>query len=127
MIESETTEAYSKQKYDSFVNAAREHVADIERAAQIIYDLETKNLSLSDKNTLKSELNEKVNTIKSDSIDMLDTLATEYQLYDATAPRISMNLSGFTMLKDKVVTKDNDNQLSDTELQDDNTFYHYGD
>ena len=98
MVEQENTEVYSKEKYDSFIEAAHEHIKDIERAATIIYELETKDLSLTEKDTLKAELNDKVHTIKSDSMDMLDSLSTEYQLYDATAPRISMNLSGFNRI-----------------------------
>lgn len=127
MMEHENIEVYSKEKYDNFIKAAREHIDDIERAATIIYELETKDLSLTEKDTLKTELNDKVHTIKSDSIDMLDSLSTEYQLYDATAPRISTNLSGFKMLKDKVVLKNDDYRLSQNEAQDDNAFYHYGD
>ncbi|MCG1060621.1 hypothetical protein PZN54_11025 [Staphylococcus capitis] len=127
MVEQENTEVYSKEKYDSFIEAAHEHIKDIERAATIIYELETKDLSLTEKDTLKAELNDKVHTIKSDSMDMLDSLSTEYQLYDATAPRISMNLNGFKMLKDKVVLKNDDYRLNHNEAQDDNAFYHYGD
>lgn len=107
------------------MNIADEQLMDIKRCAEIIYQLETASeLSLSDKDLLKSELGDKVNSVKAISHDLLDTLVTEYQLYDATAPRITQNLSGFKVLEEKVVNKDRDYRLSRDEVQNDESFYY---
>ncbi|MEY8601966.1 hypothetical protein [Staphylococcus shinii] len=125
MVEHEGTESYSTKKYDSLMNIADEQLMDIKRCAEIIYQLETASeLSLSDKDLLKSELGDKVNSVKAISHDLLDTLVTEYQLYDATAPRITQNLSGFKVLEEKVVNKDRDYRLSRDEVQNDESFYY---
>ncbi|WP_147630351.1 hypothetical protein [Staphylococcus xylosus] len=125
MVEHEGTESYSTKKYYSLMNIADEQLMDIKRCAEIIYQLETASeLSLSDKDLLKSELGDKVNSVKAISHDLLDTLVTEYQLYDATAPRITQNLSGFKVLEEKVVNKDRDYRLSRDEVQNDESFYY---
>ena len=125
MVEHEGTESYSTKKYDSLMNIADEQLMDIKRCAEIIYQLETASeLSLSDKDLLKSELGDKVNSVKAISHDLLDTLVTEYQLYDATAPRITQNLTGFKVLEEKVVNKDRDYRLSRDEVQNDESFYY---
>lgn len=125
MVEHEGTESYSKKKYDTLMNIANEQTTDIKRCAEIIYQLETDSeLSLSDKDLLKSELGDKVDSLKSVNHDLLDTLVTEYQLYDATAPRVTQNLSGFKVLEEKVVNKDRDYRLSKDEVQDDSAFYY---
>lgn len=125
MVEHEGTESYSKKKYDTLMNIANEQTTDIKRCAEIIYQLETDSeLSLSDKDLLKSELGDKVDSLKSVTHDLLDTLVTEYQLYDATAPRVTQNLSGFKVLEEKVVNKNRDYRLSKEEVQDDSAFYY---
>lgn len=125
MVEHEGTESYSTKKYDTLMKIADEQTTDIKRCAEIIYQLETDSeLSLSDKDLLKSELGDKVDSLKSVNHDLLDTLVTEYQLYDATAPRVTQNLSGFKVLEEKVVNKDRDYRLSKDEVQDDSAFYY---
>ncbi|MFW0761805.1 hypothetical protein [Staphylococcus cohnii] len=125
MVEHEGTESYSTKKYDTLMKIADEQTTDIKRCAEIIYQLETDSeLSLSDKDLLKSELGDKVDSLKSVSHDLLDTLVTEYQLYDATAPRVTQNLSGFKVLEEKVVNKNRDYRLSKEEVQDDSAFYY---
>lgn len=125
MVEHEGTESYSIKKYDTLMKIADEQTTDIKRCAEIIYQLETDSeLSLSDKDLLKSELGDKVDSLKSVSHDLLDTLVTEYQLYDATAPRVTQNLSGFKVLEEKVVNKNRDYRLSKEEVQDDSAFYY---
>ena len=125
MVEHEGTESYSTKKYDTLMKIADEQTTDIKRCAEIIYQLETDSeLSLSDKDLLKSELGDKVDSLKSVNHDLLDTLVTEYQLYDATAPRVTQNVSGFKVLEEKVVNKDRDYRLSKDEVQDDSAFYY---
>ncbi|MBF0795252.1 hypothetical protein [Mammaliicoccus lentus] len=125
MVEHEGTESYSTKKYDYLTKIADEQATDIKRCAEIIYQLETDSkLSLSDKDLLKSELGDKVDSLKLINHDLLDTLVTEYQLYDATAPRVTQNLSGFKVLEEKVVNKDRDYRLSEDEVQDDAAFYY---
>lgn len=125
MVEHEGTESYSTKKYDTLMKIADEQTTDIKRCAEIIYQLETDSeLSLSDKDLLKSELGDKVDSLKSVNHDLLDTLVTEYQLYDATAPRVTQNLSGFKVLEEKVVNKDRDYRLSKDEVHDDSAFYY---
>lgn len=125
MIENEGTESYSADKYESFVSATDEHTKEIKRCADIIYQLETdSDLSLSDKDLLKSELGEKVDAVKTHSQDLIDTLVTEYQLYDATAPRITTNLSGFKLIEEKVVNKNRDYRLNRDEAENDEAFYY---
>ncbi|MDG0820723.1 hypothetical protein M4L90_12410 [Staphylococcus equorum] len=125
MIENEGTESYSTDKYESFLSATDEHTSNIKRCAEIIYQLETdSDLSLSDKDLLKTELGEKVDSIKTNSQDIIDTLVTEYQLYDATAPRITTNLSGFKMIEEKVVNKNRDYRLNRDEAENDAAFYY---
>lgn len=125
MVEHEGTESYSTKKYDYLTKIADEQTTDIKRCAEIIYQLETDSeLSLSDKDLLKSELGDKVDSLKLINHDLLDTLVTEYQLYDATAPRVTQNLSGFKVLEEKVVNKNRDYRLSKDEVQDDAAFYY---
>ncbi|MGO1989856.1 hypothetical protein [Staphylococcus equorum] len=125
MIENEGTESYSADKYESFVSATDEHTKEIKRCADIIYQLETdSDISLSDKDLLKSELGEKVDAVKTHSQDLIDTLVTEYQLYDATAPRITTNLSGFKLIEEKVVNKNRDYRLNRDEAENDEAFYY---
>lgn len=124
MVESENTQTYSKEKRDNFMSAVNEHLDDIKRCADIIYQLETDEaLSLNDKDVLKVELGNKVDTVKSDSQDMIDALITEYQLYDSTKPRITQDLSNFKMLGEKVVNKNKDYRVTKDEAENDNTFF----
>lgn len=123
-MENENTQTYSKEKRDNFMEAVNEHLDDIKRCADIIYQLETDaTLSLNDKDVLKVELGNKIDTVKSDSQDMLDALTTEYQLYDSTSPRITQDLSNFKMLGEKVVNKNKDYRVTKDEAENDNTFF----
>ena len=106
------------------MEAVNAHLDDIKRCADIIYRLETDaTLSLNDKDVLKVELGNKIDTVKSDSQDMLDALTTEYQLYDSTSPRITQDLSNFKMLGEKVVNKNKDYRVTKDEAENDNTFF----
>ncbi|HDF1966531.1 hypothetical protein FAF40_01535 [Staphylococcus haemolyticus] len=123
-MENENTQTYSKEKRDNFMEAVNAHLDDIKRCADIIYRLETDaTLSLNDKDVLKVELGNKIDTVKSDSQDMLDALTTEYQLYDSTSPRITQDLSNFKMLGEKVVNKNKDYRVTKDEAENDNTFF----
>lgn len=123
-MENENTQTYSKEKRANFMEAVNEHLDDIKRCADIIYQLETDaTLSLNDKDVLKVELGNKIDTVKSDSQDMLDALTTEYQLYDSTSPRITQDLSNFKMLGEKVVNKNKDYRVTKDEAENDNTFF----
>lgn len=123
-MENENTQTYSKEKRDNFMEAVNAHLDDIKRCADIIYQLETDaTLSLNDKDVLKVELGNKIDTVKSDSQDMLDALTTEYQLYDSTSPRITQDLSNFKMLGEKVVNKNKDYRVTKDEAENDNTFF----
>lgn len=123
-MENENTQTYSKEKRDNFMEAVNAHLGDIKRCADIIYQLETDGtLSLNDKDVLKVELGNKIDTVKSDSQDMLDALTTEYQLYDSTSPRITQDLSNFKMLGEKVVNKNKDYRVTKDEAENDNTFF----
>ncbi|HCV2365114.1 TPA: hypothetical protein SGW21_002248 [Staphylococcus aureus] len=123
-MENENTQTYSKEKRDNFMEAVNAHLGDIKRCADIIYQLETDaTLSLNDKDVLKVELGNKIDTVKSDSQDMLDALTTEYQLYDSTSPRITQDLSNFKMLGEKVVNKNKDYRVTKDEAENDNTFF----
>lgn len=55
---------------------------------------------------IKNELGSIIDKIKSDNQNIIDMLVTDYQVYDATEPRLHQNLSGFQMLKEKVASKD---------------------
>lgn len=128
MLEYDDNSKYSSTKHKAFIESSEKNNLDIKRCADIIYQLETdESLSLNDKDLLKSELGDKVDAIKSNSSDMVDSLVTEYQLYNATAPRSSQNLSGLQLLKEKVVDRDRSRRMTPEEQQHDDAFYYNSD
>lgn len=121
----EDTHSYSEEKLARYKQSIESYSNHLRRCADILYQLETdESLSLHDKDLLKVELGDTLNQSKNESQDILDNLTTEFQAYDATSPRSNLNLSGFQMLKEKVVSKDKDYQLSSEEAADDSSFYY---
>ncbi|NHM74405.1 hypothetical protein G8Y85_03015 [Staphylococcus sp. 11007852] len=66
----------------------------------------------------------KLEKIKLDNQNLIDMLFTDYQVHEATRPRINQDLSGFQMLKEKVASKDKNFKLSKEEAENDNSFYY---
>lgn len=125
MVEFEDAKSFSTNKYHKFVSNVDKHANHLKRCAEIILQLESDStLSLEDKANLKQELGTKLETIKLDNQNIIDMLFTDYQVYDATEPRLHQNLSGFQMLKEKVANKDKDYRLSKEEAANDNSFYY---
>ncbi|CFH41630.1 TPA: hypothetical protein ACF5GV_002753 [Staphylococcus aureus] len=125
MVEFESAKSFSSHKYDKFISNVDEHSDNLKRCASIIFQLETDNtLNLDDKNQLKNELGSIIDKIKSDNQNIIDMLVTDYQVYDATEPRLHQNLSGFQMLKEKVASKDKNFKLSKEEAENDSSFYY---
>ncbi|EGQ3127483.1 MULTISPECIES: hypothetical protein [Staphylococcus] len=125
MVEFDDAKSFSTSKYNDFVNKVDEHANHLKRCAEIILQLDTDdNLSLNDKSMLKEELGTKLEIIKTDNQNITDMLFTDYQVYDATEPRLHQNLSGFQMLKEKVASKDKDYRLSKEEAANDSSFYY---
>lgn len=125
MVEFESAKSFSSHKYDKFINNVDEHSDNLKRCASIIFQLETDNtLNLDGKNQLKNELGSIIDKIKSDNQNIIDMLVTDYQVYDATEPRLHQNLSGFQMLKEKVASKDKNYKLSKEEAANDSSFYY---
>lgn len=128
MLEFDEGTNSSTMKYNTLVKSAKKHNEDINRCAEIIYQLETEEtLSLNDRDLLKSELGDLVDEVKSNSVNIDDALVTEYQLHNATAPRSTQNLSGLQLLKEKVVDKDRNRRLTAEEQQSDESFYYHSD
>ncbi len=125
MVEFDDAKSFSTSKYHNFVSKVDEHAKHLKRCAEIILQLEVDdNLSLNDKSMLKQELGTKLETIKLDNQNITDMLFTDYKVYDATEPRLTQNLSGFQMLKEKVASKDKDYRLSKEEAANDSSFYY---
>ncbi|WP_267239606.1 hypothetical protein [Staphylococcus aureus] len=125
MVEFENTKSFSNQKYDKFINKVDSHSDNLKRCASIIFQLETDDaLTLDEKSQLKTELGSILDRIKSENQTIIDMLVTDYQVYDATEPRIHQNLSGFQMLKEKVASKDKNFKLSKEEAENDSSFYY---
>ncbi|MDU0936918.1 MAG: hypothetical protein E7A88_00070 [Dermabacter sp.] len=125
MVEFESAKSFSNHKYDKFINNVDEHSDNLKRCASIIFQLETDNtLNLDRKTQLKNELGSIIDKIKSDNQNIIDMLVTDYQVYDATEPRLHQNLSGFQMLKEKVASKDKNFKLSKEEAENDSSFYY---
>lgn len=125
MVEFESAKSFSSHKYDKFINNVDEHSDNLKRCASIIFQLETDNtLNLDGKNQLKNELGSIIDKIKSDNQNIIDMLVTDYQVYDATEPRLHQNLSGFQMLKEKVASKDKNYKMSKEEAANDSSFYY---
>ncbi|HFG8920682.1 hypothetical protein [Staphylococcus epidermidis] len=125
MVEFENTKSFSNQKYDKFINKVDSHSDNLKRCASIIFQLETDDaLTLDEKSQLKTELGSILDRIKSENQTIIDMLVTDYQVYDATEPRLHQNLSGFQMLKEKVASKDKNFKLSKEEAENDSSFYY---
>ncbi len=125
MVEFENTKSFSNQKYDKFLEKVDGYSDNLKRCASIIFQLETdESLTLDEKSQLKTELGSILDRIKSENQTIIDMLVTDYQVYDATEPRIHQNLSGFQMLKEKVASKDKNFKLSKEEAENDSSFYY---
>jgi len=125
MVDFENTKSFSNQKYDKFIEKVDGHSDNLKRCASIIFQLETdESLTLDEKSQLKTELGSILDRIKSENQTIIDMLVTDYQVYDATEPRLHQNLSGFQMLKEKVASKDKNFKLSKEEAENDSSFYY---
>ncbi|HDE6087065.1 TPA: hypothetical protein PDP79_002327 [Staphylococcus aureus] len=124
MVEYENTHEFSADKYQSFIEAVNSHSENIKRCATIINKLEWEyELPLTEKDELKLELGNLIDTVKADSSDIIDSLISDYQVFDATAPRVSQNLSGFKTLNERIVNKDKNVRVNPNEA-DDSSFYY---
>ncbi|WP_215392848.1 hypothetical protein [Staphylococcus aureus] len=125
MVEFTDAKSFSESKYNKFVNNVDEHANHMKRCAEIILQIETDiSLTLNEKANLKQELGTKLEQIKLDNQNIIDMLFTDYQVHEATRPRINQDLSGFQMLKEKVANKDKNFKLSKEEAENDNSFYY---
>ncbi|HHX0046032.1 hypothetical protein L6D11_13985 [Staphylococcus aureus] len=117
--------SYSNDKLNQYQQSIDAYAEHLKNCANILYRLETDDtLSLQERNNLKVELGNILNDAKTENQLLLNDLTTEFHAYEATSPRSTLNLSAFQMLKEKVVSKDKNYQLSDDEAADDSAFYY---
>ncbi|MBZ5277329.1 hypothetical protein [Staphylococcus aureus] len=125
MVEFTDAKSFSTSKYNKFVSSVDEHANHLKRCAEIILQIETDtSLTLNEKSDLRQELGTKLEKIKLDNQNIIDMLFTDYQVHEATRPRINQDLSGFQILKEKVASKDKNFKLSKEEAENDNSFYY---
>ncbi len=125
MVEFTDAKSFSTSKYNKFVSNVDEHANHLKRCAEIILQIETDtSLTLNDKSDLRQELGTKLEKIKLENQNIIDMLYTEYQVHEATRPRINQDLSGFQILKEKVASKNKNFKLSKEEAENDNSFYY---
>ncbi|EGQ3396909.1 hypothetical protein NAC36_002432 [Staphylococcus pseudintermedius] len=125
MVEFDNAKSFSATKYNTFLSDVDEHANHLKRCAEIILQLETDaSLTLDNKVNLKEELGTTLEKIKLDNQNIIDVLFTDYQVYEATKPRTTQDLSGFQMLKEKVASRDKNFKLSKEEAENDNSFYY---
>ncbi|HHP7503160.1 TPA: hypothetical protein ACSGGW_001945 [Staphylococcus aureus] len=125
MVEFTDAKSFSTSKYNKFVSSVDEHANHLKRCAEIILQIETDtSLTLNDKSDLRQELGTKLEKIKLENQNIIDMLFTEYQVHEATRPRINQDLSGFQILKEKVASKNKNFKLSKEEAENDNSFYY---
>ncbi|HDE0139774.1 TPA: hypothetical protein PB369_002545 [Staphylococcus aureus] len=125
MVEFTDAKSFSASKYNKFLTSVDEHANHLKRCAEIILQIETDtSLTLNEKSDLRQELGTKLEKIKLDNKNIIDMLFTDYQVHEATRPRINQDLSGFQILKEKVASKDKNFKLSKEEAENDNSFYY---
>ncbi|HDA2604482.1 TPA: hypothetical protein R8C65_002702 [Staphylococcus aureus] len=125
MVEFTDAKSFSTSKYNKFLTSVDEHANHLKRCAEIILQIETDtSLTLNEKSDLRQELGTKLEKIKLDNKNIIDMLFTDYQVHEATRPRINQDLSGFQILKEKVASKDKNFKLSKEEAENDNSFYY---
>ncbi|WP_457817849.1 hypothetical protein [Staphylococcus aureus] len=125
MVEFTDAKSFSTSKYNKFLTSVDEHANHLKRCAEIILQIETDtSLTLNEKSDLRQELGTKLEKIKLDNKNIIDMLFTDYQVHEATRPKINQDLSGFQILKEKVVSKDKNFKLSKEEAENDNSFYY---
>ncbi|MEO4389654.1 hypothetical protein ABH385_13970 [Staphylococcus aureus] len=125
MVEFTDAKSFSTSKYNKFLTSVDEHANHLKRCAEIILQIETDtSLTLNEKSDLRQELGTKLEKIKLDNKNIIDMLFTDYQVHEATRPRINQDLSGFQILKEKVASKDKNFKLSKEEAENDNSFFY---